>query len=193
VRQRVEAKGWDGNLLIAGLKRLPRSLPQPHRWMLLKLHMNAPMMSSRYSAAGIEVGDVHCSFCGVGEDSVAHVTRCPAVMAAYDGVAVLAALPPLTDIRAALMMQQEYDGASFSGMLAFFAAALDIKAMCHRGVHFGDHSELVTLVWTSMQCPWLMRCSPTKDKKARRASRVREPEPVPDTVIYRSDGACRGQ
>ena len=44
-----------------------------------------------------------------------------------------------------------------------------------------------------MQCPWLVCCSPTQTRAERRAGRVREPLPLPDTVVYRSDGASRGQ
>ena len=34
---------------------------------------------------------------------------------------------------------------------------------------------------------------PTKNRRERRATRLREPDLHPDTTVYRSDGACRGQ
>ena len=52
--QRVSAKGWDGERLLRGLPRLPRSLPQAQRWFLFKMHLNAPMTTVRLAAAGIE-------------------------------------------------------------------------------------------------------------------------------------------
>ena len=65
--------------------------------------------------------------------------------------------------------------------------------MCRRGILYGSHAELTDLIMTSLQCPWLMRCCPTKGKKERRADNVRAPCPTPNVVIYRSDGASRGQ
>ena len=42
-KHRVQAKGWDGPTLRRTLRHLPRSVPQPHRWFLLKVHLNAPL------------------------------------------------------------------------------------------------------------------------------------------------------
>ena len=44
-----------------------------------------------------------------------------------------------------------------------------------------------------MQCPWLVNCLPSLSRKERRNARVRAPRPLPGYVIYRSDGASRGQ
>ena len=42
LESRVQAKGWDRQLLRSALRRLPRSVPQAHGWFLLKVHLNAP-------------------------------------------------------------------------------------------------------------------------------------------------------
>ncbi len=191
--QRVEAKGWVGSLLLRGLRRLPRSMPQAHRWFLLKVHLNAPMNSVRMAAAGRLFGDQRCAFCQSAPDSLSHVSQRPAVLAAYDGVASLAGLPPLLDARRALLLQDDWDGASVAGTVATFAAVWDIRAMCRRGVGYDGTDALVDLLWRGLQCPWLLRCVPSRDKRERRQARVREPDPVANAVIYRSDGACRGQ
>ena len=194
LRSRVEAKGWNGELLVRGLQRLPRSVPQAHRWFLLKLHLNAPLTSARYAAARTVDEAEPCAFCQLPcGDKAAHLLQCPAVLAAYDAVAGMAALPPLADARGPLMMQVDLDGASVAGVVAIFHAVWDIRAMCRRGISYEGHAQLVELIWKSLLCPWLMRCSPTKCRQQRRAERVREPNPVPDTVMYRSDGASRGQ
>ena len=187
------AKGWDGETLLSGLRRLPRSMPQAHRWFLLKLHLNAPVTSARRAAAGIEDTDQTCAFCGSGDDSVGHISRCPAVLTAYDAVCIQTMLPPLRDARVALMLQDDLDGATIAGISAIFSTIWDIRAMCRRGVSYGDHEGLVDLIWTSVQCPWVARSCPTKSKKQRRSQRVREPAAAPHHVIYRSDGASRGQ
>ena len=46
LERRVQAKGWDGQLLRRAQRRLPRSVPQAHRWFLLKAHLNAPSAST---------------------------------------------------------------------------------------------------------------------------------------------------
>ena len=78
-------------------------------------------------------------------------------------------------------------------MVAFYRAVWDVRALCHRGVAVRGIDELRDLIVTSVQCPWLTRNCPTRTKRQRRADRVREPEPVPGVVIYRSDGVSRGQ
>ena len=42
LEHRVQARGWDGHTLRRTLRHLPRSVPQLHRWFLLKVHLNAP-------------------------------------------------------------------------------------------------------------------------------------------------------
>ena len=65
--------------------------------------------------------------------------------------------------------------------------------MCRRGVRFLSFVELRDLVLVSLQCPWLVRCCPTRSSKQRRQDRILPPLPTPRVTIYRSDGACRGQ
>ncbi len=102
-------------------------------------------------------------------------------------------LPPLSDGRRVLMLQLDLDGAAVAGIVAFFMAVWDVRAMCRRGVPIANLVELEELIITAVKCPWLMKCCATKSKKERRADRVREPEAAPGAVIYRSDGASRGQ
>ena len=65
--------------------------------------------------------------------------------------------------------------------------------MCRREVRFHSFVELRNLVLMSLQCPWLVRCCPTRSKRERRADRISPPLPSLGVTIYRSDGACRGQ
>ena len=91
------------------------------------------------------------------------------------------------------MLQEDWDGATTAAVIVVFRVIWDVRAMCRRGVRYGDDAALVALLWKCVQCPWLMRCCPTKDKRERRADRIRAPDAVPNAVIYRSDGASRGQ
>ena len=193
VENRVRAKGWDGDLLMHGLRKLPRSVPQAQRWFLLKAHLNAPLSSGRLATAQVHVEETACPFCKVQTDTFAHACSCPAVMAAYDNASEAARLPHLVDARWALMLQSDWDGASVAGVLAFFAAVWNVRAVCRRGVALSHGEALAELVLMCLNCPWLTRCCATKTKPERRAERVREQAAVPDTAIYRSDGASRGQ
>ena len=65
--------------------------------------------------------------------------------------------------------------------------------MCRRVVRFHSFVELRNLVLMSLQCPWLVRCCPTRSKRERRADRISPPLPSLGVTIYRSEGACRGQ
>ena len=49
------------------------------------------------------------------------------------------------------------------------------------------------LVLVSLQCPWLVRCCPTRSNEQRRQDPILPPLPTPGVTIYKSDGACRGQ
>ena len=91
------------------------------------------------------------------------------------------------------MLQEDWDGATVAGTVATFAAVRAVRAMCRRGVQYEDTAALVELLWKSLQCPWLLRCVASRDKKERRQARVPEPDPMPNCTIYRSDGASRGQ
>ena len=53
--------------------------------------------------------------------------------------------------------------------------------------------SILPLIQVSLQCPWLVRCCPTRFHKQRRQDRILPPLPTPRVTIYRSDGACRGQ
>ena len=152
VKNRVRAKGWDGDLLMHGLRKLPRSVPQAQRWFLLKAHLNAPLSSGRLATAQVHVEETACPFCKVQTDTFAHACSCPAVMAAYDNVSEAARLPHLVDARWALMLQSDWDGASVAGVLAFFAAVWNVRAVCRRGVALSHGEALTELVLMCLNC-----------------------------------------
>jgi len=102
-------------------------------------------------------------------------------------------MPLLTDARPTLMIQGDVDGAILAGVTAFFASVWRVRAMCAQGMRMSGVGEIADLVRTNLLCPWLTNCAATTTKRDRRTLRVRPPQPMRDTVIYRSDGACRGQ
>ena len=69
LEHRVQAKGWDGPTL-RRTRHLPSSVPQPHRWFLLKVHFNAPIASARLVAARVVDEPTQCCFCSRSSDSL---------------------------------------------------------------------------------------------------------------------------
>ena len=193
LEHRVQAKGWDGPTLRRTLRHLPRSVPQPHRWFLLKVHLNAPIASSRLVAARVVEEPVQCCFCSRSSDSLDHLPRCFTVLDVYNSIRDAANLPPIIDDRHSLMLQERWEGIVLASILAFFFDIWTVRSMHRRGVHFLSFLELRDLVLVSLQCPWSVRCCPTRSHKQRRQDRVCPPLPAPGVTIYRSDGACRGQ
>ena len=193
LQDRVRAKGWDATTMLRALRRLPRSIPQGHRWFLLKLHLNAPLTSSRLASAGL-ASTSPCAFCGrTAGESCTHITQCGVVMSMCDRMFAAARMPPLATAHAALMLQEDSDGASTSAVIGVFASIWRVRSSCRSTASVPSVDQLYELVVRCLDCPWLARCMPTLDRKARRQSRVQEPRPAPNTVIYRSDGASRGQ
>ena len=193
LEHRVQARGWDGHTVLRTLRNLPRSVPQPHRWFLLKVHLNAPITSARLVAAHVIEEPVQCCFCSSSSDSLDHLPRCLTVLDVYNSIRDTANLPPIIDGRHSLMLQERWEGSVLASVLAFFFAIWTVRSMHRRGVHFLSSFELRDLVLVSLPCPWLLRCCPTRSHKQRRQDRVCPPLPTPGVIICRSDGACRGQ
>ena len=164
-------------------------MPQPHRWFLLKVHLNAPIASARLVAARVVEEPVQCCFCSRSSDSLDHLSRCFTVIYVRDA----ANLPPIIDGQHSLVLQERWEGSVLASILAFLFAIWTVRSMHRRGVHFLSFLELRDLVLVSLQCPWLLRCCPTRSDKQRRQDRVCPPLPTPGVTINRSDGACRGQ
>ena len=113
----MQAKGWDGHTLRRTLRHLPRSVPQPHRWFLLKVRLNAPIPSARLVAARVVEEPVQCCFCSTSSDSLDHLPRCFTVLDVYNSIRDAVNLPPIIDGRHSLMLQERWELAS---IVAFF-------------------------------------------------------------------------
>ncbi len=193
LQARVRAKGWDPDVMLRQLGCLPRSVPQGHRWFLLKVHFNAPLTTARTAAAGISATEP-CAFCKAQDgDSWRHLLRCDLVMDVCDRFCAAGRLPPIQDGQPELMMQNDKDGATVAGVVAVFASIWRVRAACRRLRTELSADKLFDLVVRCLDCPWLVRCLPTDSKQTRRSRKAREPQPCPNTAIYRSDGASRGQ
>ena len=132
------------------------------------------------------VGTTHpdeCCFFSSHSDSLDHLPRCFTVLDVYDSIRVAANLPPISDGRLSLMLQERREGSVVASIVAFFAAIWNVRSMCRRGVRFLSFIELRDLVLVSLQCPWLVRCCPTRSNKQRRQDRILPPLPTPRVTI----------
>ena len=86
------------------------------------------------------------------------------------------------------MLLEQWEGNVVACIVAFYAAIWNVRPTCRRGVRFHSFAELRDLVLMSLQCPWLVRCCPSRSH-----NRILPPLPTPGVTIYKSDGACRGQ
>ena len=114
-----------------------QSVPQSHRWFLLKVHFNAPIASARLVAARVVEKPVQCCFCS--RSSVVS-TICHAVLHTvldvYNSVRDAANLPPIIDGRHSLMLQERWEGSVLASIVAFFFAIWTVRSMHKRGAHF---------------------------------------------------------
>ncbi len=147
---------------------LPRSIPQGHRWFLLKVHLNAPMTSSRVAAAG-RAETRPCPFCGMaGGDAWRHLTRCGVVMSVCDRLFAAGRMSAMHDAQPMLMMQHEVDGGSMAATIAVFASVWRVRVSCFALEIAPSVDALYELIIKCLDCPWLVRCAPSTDRKQRR-------------------------
>ena len=179
LERRVQAKGWNGPLLRRALRHLPRSVPQAHRWFLLKVNVNAPIASARLAAARVVDEPLQCCLCSCNSDSLDHLPRCQTALDVYDSIRVVSNLQQISDGRLSLMLQERWEGNVGASIVAFFAAIRNVRSMCRRGVRFLSFADLRDLVLVSLQCPWLVWCCPTRSNKQRRQDGILPPLPTP--------------
>ena len=160
--------GWSHIASRRTLRHLPRSVPQPHRWSLLNVHLKAPITSARLVAAHVVEEPVQCCFCSSSSDSLDHLPRCCTVLDVYNSIRHTANLSPSIDGRHSLMLQERWEGSVLASILAFYFAIWTVQSMHRRGVLFFSFLELRDLVLVSLQCPWLVRCCPTRSHTQRR-------------------------
>lgn len=87
------------------------------------------------------------------------------------------------------------NGDELQMMYAFLHAVLRARSSLQRGLQFHGLPDLTDYVCGLVQYPWLGAASMSQTRRERRAARARVPPrpPAPDTVLYRCDGAARGQ
>ena len=111
---------------------------------------------------------------------------------AYARVQRGAGLPPVPGGMQTLMLQEEMDGGTRAGVIAFYVAAWATRRTCRTLDRRVTPEQLADVIMTCLECPWLIHCCSTTTQKERRAGRIRPPPEVNEfCAVYRSDGASR--
>ena len=110
--------GW---AIRRALRRLPRSVPQAHRWFLSKVpqrsHCNCKV------GRGASCGEpLNCCLCSRSSDILNHLSLCQAVLDVFDSIRGVAGLSPISDGRSGLMLQERWEGSVVAGVVVFYAA-----------------------------------------------------------------------
>jgi len=195
---RVSRKGWDGWATVRGVKALGRvpSISPAQRWTLLKIHLNGVPTTWRFHRARVVQSVAACTLCGRADgDSVPHLFSCNAFMIAYDRLCrEVRPRPPGWALRE-LFFQGTQDGSSLRWYVAVSTAALAIRRKAREGFDLGGTAGYANALRRFTECPWLLGDNgATLTRSARRKTRVVAPPPTPpEAVLYRSDGASRGQ
>lgn len=91
------------------------------------------------------------------------------------------------------MLQEDLDGSSVAATVAVFASVWRLRASLRSGCAAPSEDGMYQLIVKCLECPWLIGCLPTTDRRQRRQARLRAPDAAPGIMVYRSDGASRGQ
>ena len=192
--QRLRGRGADAEVVKANLSRLPASLPQHHRWSVLQRILNAVPTARLYRFLhGGAPG--HCFLCGAGEDSVEHMAECPIVVSVYDTVCMHAGIMDEWSPNHAFLNVQ-LDGAQLQTVAALMFAVGKIRRVLSEGRTFHDSVECRRHLCSLVEHPWMSASALTLSRRDRRARRAADTAPAaiaPDAILYRSDGAARGQ
>ena len=187
---RIASKGWDTGPFLPGLRSIPRSIPQQHRWFLFRTHLNAHMTTHRLASAGCGE-ETQCPLCGTGPDTYEHLHECNALDETKRDIETSTTVSAGAWEHATLFFRKRIDGAIFALVLAVYAAAWTIRGYRRRVGGSGGGGPLKDTIRKLLDCPWLTGCATNSTKKERRKRRIRPPKSIGRAVRYRSDGASR--
>ena len=151
------------------------------------------MSTDRVPKGTADVEVAMCAFCGCWADTYAHLHECDVLRDVRRGVPGMHLLPRADRTLSTLMLEEHVDGAQFARLLAFDCVVWAIRSQRMRHPAMPRCSDLAALIWSSIECPWLVSMFGDTTKKERRRDRVREPQPVGNAAVYQSDGASRAE
>ena len=187
--RRLLAHGWDSERCIAGVRTLPRSVPQGHRWELMRFHLNGLCTQARLVSAHRLPIAGPCHLCGGHVDSAAHLLDCTITRQAEARLRAAARMPAAQWSVSDMFFQADRDGAEKAFGVALFAAVWFVRDRAWRYTGHVAPDAFIETVVRALQCPWVTCHLPTRTRADRRAARLRPPRDSEHAVLYRNDGA----
>ena len=189
LKQRLAARGWDGDACVQSLLYLPRRMAQAHRWDLFRLHLNGHCTVSRLARAGVQVQrPASCALCNGGADSMDHIVGCPVTTEAWRQLSLTVDVPLGAFSMEALFLQDQREDVARSWCVAFFSAVMDAHKQLSRRHRDDAVASIVALILRSLQHPWTSCALPSLSRQERRNARARPPQWPGQCVVYRSNG-----
>ena len=189
--RRIREYGWDPDLCRAGVRTLPSSVPQGHRWELLRFHLNGLCTQQRLVSARRLPLAGPCHLCGGFVDSTTHLLECPITRQAETRLRTAARMPERQWTVSEMFFQHARDGAEKAFGVALFAAVWFVRDRAWRRSGYVPPEVFTDSVVSAIQCPWVTCYLPTRSRAERRAARLHPPPPSEHAVLYRQDGGRR--
>ena len=192
--ERLRSRNLNPDDFFDNIARIPRESTDHHRSNTLLWVLNGLATAHRVSVFRSDVVETACKFCGSGSDDIAHLVECPVVRQCVAVVvqqhvfehpgdaANVSIWPPC-----AHFLQGNLSPQQMLLIMRVNSTIWHVRCAVANGYAFADVDDLLR---------HLVRlcCDPILHKRTRKLREIVEPQPLPHgAVLYRSDGAARGQ
>ena len=192
--ERLRSRNLSAQEFFGNLERMPRAATDHHRTNMLMWALNGLATTHRVSTFRQDVQETPCKLCGSGSDTLLHLTECPVVQRCMVAVVRQHLLENPQDATSvavwapwAHFLQGQLEPAQILLIMRLNTVVWHVRCVIAMGHHFSGLDELVEHMIRS--------CSdPIFHKRTQKRRRPLEPPAVPEhAVLYKSDGAARGQ
>ncbi len=194
LRDRLQSRNLSSDEFFRNIACLPASIADHHRVNTLMWALNGLATSHRVATFRDDVSETQCKLCGAFSDTLVHLTECGVVkdcisIVVHDhaaanpqDAAVVAQWPPC-----AHFLQDGLSQIQIMLIVRINCVIWHVRCAIASGRGFADRADLVRHMVR-------MCAEPMYHTRARKERRAVQPAPIPtNAVLYRSDGAARGQ
>ena len=187
--QRFAAKGLNWDSIRDSLRRVPSSVPQTHRCILMRFLLNG-LPTTRRMRFVSNVSISACPFCAAaGCDDVAHWFSCPALNFCY--TSAVGATSDLEFQPNVFQLQQNLQGRDIQLISAVLHAVWRCRSVLMRRLSFSSLPDMAQHFKSLIEDPWIRGAPLQLTRAERRAVRSHPPDMPQGWFIYFSDGASR--
>ena len=182
---RLRSRGLNTHDVRDNLSRMPSDSTNHHRLLLAMWLLNGLATSHRVGAFSVTVRETCCLLCGCACDTLTHIAECTVTRALVNGICEESSTA--TWSAAAHFLQGQLSREQILGILRVGSALWHARCAVARGFAFQSQDDLMMHLRRSVANPFYNRAS-------KRTRHIEPPQPLPGgAVLYRTDGAARGQ